>query len=45
MLQRRFMDANLKFRGAHAFQRWFAMQYLASGGQKGDLKELGGWEN
>ena len=21
------------------------MEYLASGGQEGDLKELGGWEN
>ena len=45
MLQRRFNDAGVKFRGAHAFRRGFAMQYLASGGQEGDLKELGGWEN
>lgn len=45
MLQRRFSDASVKFRGAHAFRRGFAMEYLASGGQEGDLKELGGWEN
>ena len=45
MLQRRFKDADVKFRGAHAFRRGFAMEYLASGGQEGDLKELGGWEN
>ena len=45
MLQRRFADAVVKFRGAHAFRRGFAMEYLASGGQEGDLKELGGWEN
>ncbi len=45
MLQRRFADAGVKFRGAHAFRRGFAMQYLASGGQEGDLKELGGWQD
>ena len=45
MLGRRFKDAGVKFRGAHAFRRGFAMEYLASGGQEGDLKELGGWEN
>jgi site-specific recombinase XerD len=45
MLERRFKDAGVKFRGAHAFRRGFAMEYLASGGQEGDLKELGGWEN
>ena len=45
MLERRFRDAGVKFRGAHAFRRGFAMEYLASGGQEGDLKELGGWEN
>lgn len=45
MLQRRFRDAGLKFRGAHAFRRGFAMEYLAAGGQEGDLKELGGWNN
>jgi site-specific recombinase XerD len=45
MLQRRFGDAGVKFRGAHAFRRGFAMEYLAGGGQEGDLKELGGWEN
>ena len=45
MLERRFRDAGVRFRGAHAFRRGFAMQYLASGGQEGDLKELGGWEN
>ena len=45
MLQRRFKDAGVKFRGAHAFRRGFAMEYLASGGQEGDLKELGGWQD
>ena len=45
MLERRFRDAGVKFQGAHAFRRGFAMEYLASGGQEGDLKELGGWEN
>ena len=45
MLQRRFKAAGVKFRGAHAFRRGFAMEYLAAGGQEGDLKELGGWEN
>lgn len=45
LLVRRFRGAGVKFRGAHAFRRGFAMEYLASGGQKGDLKELGGWEN
>ena len=45
MLQRRFFEAGIRFRGAHAFRRGFAMRYLASGGQEGDLKELGGWEN
>ena len=45
MLKRRFKDAGVKFRGAHAFRRGFAMEYLASGGQEGDLKELGGWND
>ena len=45
MLQRRFKDVGVEFRGAHGFRRGFAMEYLASGGQEGDLKELGGWEN
>jgi len=45
MLVRRFRGAGVRFRGAHAFRRGFAMEYLASGGQEGDLKELGGWEN
>ena len=45
MLQRRFKEAGIKFRGAHAFRRGFAMEYLASGGQEGDLKELGGWQD
>ena len=45
MLERRFKDAGVKFRGAHAFRRGFAMEYLASGGQEGDLKELGGWQD
>ena len=45
MLKRRFTKAGVQFRGAHAFRRGFAMEYLAAGGQEGDLKELGGWEN
>ena len=45
MLERRFNEAGVKFRGAHAFRRGFAMEYLASNGQEGDLKELRGWEN
>ncbi len=45
MLDRRFQRAGVEFRGAHAFRRGFAMDYLAAGGQEGDLKELGGWEN
>jgi len=45
MLARRFKNAGVKFRGAHAFRRAFAMSYLAAGGQEGDLKELGGWES
>ncbi len=45
MLQRRFKEASVKFRGARAFRRGFAMEYLASGGQVGDLKELGGWQD
>ena len=45
MLKRRFRAAGVKFRGAHAFRRGFAMEYLASGGQEGDLKQLGGWNS
>ena len=43
MLERRFKDAGVEFRGAHAFRRGFAMSYLESGGALDDLKELGGW--
>ena len=45
MLRRRFGAAGVKFQGAHAFRRGFAMEYLAAGGQEGDLKELGGWND
>ncbi len=45
VLERRFQRADVKFRGAHGFRRAFAMEFLAAGGQEGDLKELGGWEN
>ena len=45
MLNRRFNKVGITFKGAHGFRRGFAMEYLASGGQQGDLKELGGWEN
>ena len=45
MLERRFAAAEVTFRGAHGFRRGFAMQYLAAGGQEGDLKELAGWSD
>jgi site-specific recombinase XerD len=45
MLRRRFSEAGVAFRGAHGFRRAFAMAYLASGGQEGDLKELAGWSD
>ena len=45
MLERRFKDAGVPFRGAHAFRRAFAMSYLEAGGALDDLKELGGWEH
>ena len=45
MLERHFKDAEVEFRGAHAFRRGFAMSYLAAGGQDNDLKELGGWSS
>jgi|GEM_PF-381701 len=45
MLERRFKDAGIPFRGAHGFRRAFAMAYLDSGGAVDDLKELGGWEH
>jgi integrase len=45
MLTRRFSEAGVAFRGAHGFRRAFAMAYLASGGQEGDLKELAGWSD
>ena len=45
MLERRFTDAGVTFRGAHAFRRAFAMSYLEAGGALDDLKELGGWEH
>ena len=45
VLKRRCKRAGIKCRGIHAFRRGFAMEYLASGGQEGDLKQLGGWEN
>ena len=35
MLQRRFAEAAVQFRGAHAFRRGFAMQYLEAAGRKG----------
>ena len=45
MLRRRFNDAGVQFKGAHAFGRAFAMAYLGKGGALDDLKELGGWEH
>ena len=45
MLERHFEAAGVKFRGAHALRRGFAMKYLADGGQENDLKELGGWNS
>jgi len=37
LLERRFVDADLKFRGAHGFRRAFAMSFLANGGARGRL--------
>jgi site-specific recombinase XerD len=45
MLERRFAAAGIKFRGAHAFRRAFAMAFLENGGQEGDLKSLAGWKS
>jgi site-specific recombinase XerD len=45
MLERRFKGGGVRFRGAHAFRRGFAMSFLESGGALDDLKELGGWEH
>ena len=45
MLERHFKEAEVEFRGAHAFRRGFTMSYLAAGGQENDLKELGGWSS
>jgi integrase len=45
MLRRRFKQAGLKFEGAHAFRRGFAMAFLDSGGSPEDLRELCGWES
>ena len=45
MLERRFVDAGVPFRGTHAFRRGFAMEYLGAGGSIDDLKELAGWNS
>ena len=45
MLERRFKDAGVPFRGVHAFRRGFAMEYLGAGGSIDDLKELAGWSS
>ncbi|MCL4553369.1 MAG: tyrosine-type recombinase/integrase [Candidatus Marsarchaeota archaeon] len=44
MLERRFEEAGVRFRGAHGFRRGFAISFLEGGGQEGDLKELAGWK-
>ena len=45
MLERRFRDAEVPFKGVHAFRRAFAMSFLEAGGQEGDLKNLAGWSS
>ena len=45
MLERHFKYAGIKFQGAHAFRRGWAMESLAAGAQENDLKELGGWSS
>lgn len=44
MLERMFESAGIRFRGAHAFRRAFAIGFLEAGGQESDLKELAGWK-
>lgn len=43
MLERRFQDADVPFRGTHGFRRAFAMNHLAAGGGLDDLVQLAGW--
>lgn len=45
MLERRFRQAGLRFRGVHAFRRAFAISYLATGGSAEDLRVLAGWDS
>lgn len=45
MLQRRFTEAGLDYKGAHAFRRGFAIAFLEDGGDPGDLKALAGWQS
>lgn len=45
MLQRRGAQAGVEGIHAHAFRHTFAHQWLADGGNEGDLMRLAGWRN
>ena len=45
LLLRRFGEAGVQFRGAHAFRRGFGISFLRSGGDPNDLKTLAGWNS
>ncbi len=45
MLERRGMEAGIPNLHAHRFRHSFAHQYLASGGNEGDLMQLTGWKS
>jgi integrase len=45
MLTRRCEEAGIDHIGWHAFRHRFAHQWLAKGGQEGDLARLGGWSD
>jgi len=45
MLERRFRQAGIEFKGLHAFRRGFAIAYLDSGGEPMDLRTLCGWSS
>jgi site-specific recombinase XerD len=45
MLRRRAAEAGVPHVHAHRFRHTFAHQWLANGGQEGDLKRLAGWRS
>ena len=45
LLMRRFAEAGVEFRGAHAFRRGFGISFLQAGGDPNDLKTLAGWNS